>query len=45
MLISDSCNAELGAENGDLTDDAFSASSSYDPLNVGPHHARWVESI
>ena len=30
----------MGVESGALPDTALSASSSYDPLNVGPQHAR-----
>ena len=32
-------------ETGDGSEFVISASSSYDPLNVGPQHARWVEYI
>ena len=30
----------MGVESGGIPDSALSASSSYDPLNVGPQHAR-----
>lgn len=36
----ENCNSELWAESGDGTEVVISASSSYDPLNVGPQHAR-----
>ena len=47
LLFSENCNAELGAESeaGSSSEVVISASSSYDPLNVGPQHARWVEYI
>ena len=40
--IPDNCNAELGLDTEDGSEVVISASSSYDPLNVGPQHARWV---
>ena len=45
ILIADSCNAELGLETEDGSEVVISASSSYDPSNVGPQHARWGEKI
>ena len=39
-LISEGCSRDVGVESGGLPDSALSASSSYDPLNVGPQHAR-----
>ena len=35
------CAEDLGLESGSLGDEALSASSSYDPANVGPTNARW----
>ena len=40
VLFSDSCNKDVGLESGTIPDSSLSASSSYDPLNVGPQHAR-----
>ena len=34
------CDYDVGLESGSLPDSALSASSSYDPVNVGPLHAR-----
>ena len=34
------CTSTVGVESGGIPDSALSASSSYDPLNVGPQHAR-----
>ena len=35
------CAEDLGLESGSLGDEALTASSSYDPANVGPTNARW----
>ena len=37
----DFCEEDLGLESGELGDEALTASSSYDPANVGPKNARW----
>ena len=37
---SDYCDEDVGLENGLLPDSSLSASSSYDPLNVGAEHGR-----
>ncbi len=43
--ISEFCDESLGVEDPDVVpDSAFSASSSYDDANVGPHNARYVAS-
>lgn len=40
LLHIESCTHELGLESGAVEDDLITASSSYDPTNVGPHNAR-----
>jgi hypothetical protein len=46
FLCAEYCQDELGLESGGaLSDDAFSASSSYDPTNVGPRNARYTNIL
>ena len=40
VVLSDFCEEDLGLESGELGDEALTASSSYDPANVGPKNAR-----
>jgi len=40
QLNLDFCEEDLGLESGELGDEALTASSSYDPANVGPKNAR-----
>lgn len=41
LLVAGDCDLPLGMENGDVADEAITASSSYVP-NVGPQNGRWV---
>ena len=41
----DFCDYDVGLESGSLPDSAISASSSYDPVNVGPRHARLGQDV
>lgn len=40
VAFADFCEEDLGLESGELGDEALTASSSYDPANVGPKNAR-----
>lgn len=40
QLNLETCNQRLGLENGKINDSSLTASSSYDPTNVGPANAR-----
>ena len=42
--FADFCEEDLGLESGELGDEALTASSSYDPANVGPKNARFEEN-
>ena len=44
LIFADFCEEDLGLESGELGDEALTASSSYDPANVGPKNARFEEN-
>ena len=44
LIFVDFCEEDLGLESGELGDEALTASSSYDPANVGPKNARFEEN-
>ena len=45
VAFADFCEEDLGLESGELGDEALTASSSYDPANVGPKNARCCAQI